>query len=93
MFHGWITIRPDGEVLFHGYDEPDSHVHHRTNKIVVSKTKGGSYWRGIGIERGYAGTFFRVMEVSQVNEKDERGNERMYVNTIAEFPIRSPKEK
>ncbi len=64
-----ITIREDGRVTRHGLETPRQTkvVARGTNSdgeyVIVIKVPGHTYWRGIGIPRGYAGVEYEVLAV------------------------------
>jgi len=62
-----IQLGNDGSAYIYGIDQPEAKVHMiQPNGTLVLKVKGGTYWTGKGMDRGYAGAEFQVYKITEV---------------------------
>lgn len=73
-----------------GVDQPRATLHHLTREWAVFKVPGRTYWRGIGIERGYAGVDFQVVKIDE--HEARYVPERIVGEIVVDFPQRAAVE-
>lgn len=84
---GWASITQDGTFSRAGVDHFHSVVIKRKDNILVVKQDGGTYWTGIGMERGRVGAEYQVWSIQEEAEPD-----RVRVKLLIDFPVRKIKE-
>jgi hypothetical protein len=86
--NAFLWIKDNGEVSWCGVEHGDAKIHHvffPDGKLYVAiKFAGRKYWRGIGIEQGYAGAEIRIFELTSC-----MGNKRYRAKELYSIPVRN----
>lgn len=82
-----LTFRRDDLVTLEGYDQPLAAIHWSDKNTLVIKVPGHTYWRGIGMARGYAAAEFQVYERVSGTFPERGANGFVRAERVATFPV------
>ena len=78
------------KVKLHGRDAPEADLVAYNNDLLVIKVPGHSYWVGLGMARGYAGTEYQIFRaVSAISNSVEVS---VSATKLLSFPARKGKD-
>lgn len=83
-----LTVRTDtGVAGLVGFETGDMIVVARQGATLVTKTAGGGFWSGRGMDRSYAPTEFTVWHICEVRMAGLL--QTITVDRLIEFPLRA----